>query len=199
MTELKTRSGRPASQRADELLPFIDLLKSRKVASYLEIGARHGDTFYEVMKSLPKGSLGIAVDLPGGAWGVSSSRKALDEAVSDLRNDGYRAIAHYGDSTSDEIVGSVVETASWYLGQKKFGAILIDGDHRYDGVSADWRTWGGMSRIVGFHDIAGEGVRQKTSGDLVEVPRLWRELKDQYETIEFVGPESAMGIGVILK
>lgn len=198
-TLLETRSGRRASQRADELLPFICLLKERQVQSYLEIGARHGDTFYQVMKALPKGSLGVAVDLPGGAWGVSSSRKALDEAADDLRNSGYRAIVLYGDSTSDEIVGSVTETASWYLGPGKFGAVLIDGDHRYEGVLADWRVWGRMAPIVAFHDIAGDGVHQATSGDPVEVPRLWRELKDAHETVEFVGPDSVMGIGVILQ
>lgn len=196
---LKTRSGRRASQRADELLPFIDFLKDRCVRSYLEIGARHGDTFYHVMKSLPKGSLGIAVDLPGGAWGVESSRYALDEAADELRDMGYRIATIYGDSTTDFVKESVFEALNWYEPHGAIDAVLIDGDHRYEGVSADWRIWGGMAPIVAFHDIAGEGQIQPTTKDVVEVPRLWSELKAQLSTKEFVGQGSAMGIGVVLR
>lgn len=196
---LKTRSGRRASQRADELLPFIDLLKDSGVRSYLEIGARHGDTFYQVMKSLPSGSLGIAVDLPGGAWGVESSRYALDEAAEELRDMGYRIATVYGDSTTDFVKESVFEALNWYEPHGAIHAVLIDGDHRYEGVSADWRIWGGMAPIVAFHDIAGEGQIQPTTKDVVEVPRLWSELKAQFSTKEFVGQGSAMGIGVVLR
>lgn len=167
--------------------------------SYLEIGARHGDTFYHVMKSLPKGSLGIAVDLPGGAWGVESSRYALDEAADELRDMGYRIATIYGDSTTDFVKESVFEALNWYEPHGAIDAVLIDGDHRYEGVSADWRIWGGMAPIVAFHDIAGEGQIQPTTKDVVEVPRLWSELKAQLSTKEFVGQGSAMGIGVVLR
>lgn len=196
---LKTRSGRRASQRADELLPFIDFLKERGVRSYLEIGARHGDTFFHVMKSLPRGSLGIAVDLPGGAWGVESSRYALDEAAEELREMGYRIATIYGDSTTDFIRESVLEALNWYEPHGAIDAVLIDGDHRYEGVSADWRIWGGMAPIVAFHDIAGEGQIQPTTKDIVEVPRLWRELKAEFSTVEFLGNGTTMGIGVVLR
>lgn len=196
---LKTRSGRRASQRADELLPFIDFLKERDVRSYLEIGARHGDTFYEVMKSLPKGSIGVAVDLPGGAWGVETSRHALDDAAADLRDMGYRIATVYGDSCTDYVFEKVFECLNWYEPHGKFDAILIDGDHRYEGVSADWRRWGGCAPIVAFHDIAGEGQIQPTTKDAVEVPKLWRELLPHHETREYIGQHSTMGIGVIVR
>ena len=195
---LTTRSGRPASQHPDELPALIALFKERGVRSYLEIGARHGDTFYEVMRSLPPASVGIAVDLPGGLWGVSSSREALDGAISDLRARDYRVGAVYGDSTSTVVKEAVLDTASWYGLHGQFDAILIDGNHRYEGVSADWAIWGEMAPLVAFHDIAGDGVVQKTSRDPVEVPRLWRELKERHRAVEFVGLNSKMGIGVIL-
>lgn len=203
MTELKTFSGRKASQRPEELHGLIRELQRANVRTYLEIGARHGDTFHEIMTSLPPGSVGIAVDLPGGAWGVDSSRKALDRVITDLRKRGYQVAAVYGDSTSPEVfrqVGLHMER----FAQTGFDAALIDGDHRYEGVLADWRIWGPCARIVAFHDVAGEGVLQRTTGYPVEVPRLWAELKADLpmstSKLEFIGKgEPLMGIGVLIK
>ncbi len=193
MLELKTRSGRRASQHPGELLPFISLLKDRGVRSYLEIGARHGDTFFEVMMALPRGSRGVAVDLGGGAWGTPKSVDSLKAACSDLQRRGYRISMVLGDSTSPEII-RMVGMGVYY------DAILIDGDHRYDGVKADWLHYGHLSRIVAFHDIAGEGQTTKDEAALpVEVPQLWRELKEEHPHREFIAPDSTMGIGVIIE
>lgn len=200
---LKTFSGRKASQHSAEIKGLTDLFAREGVRSYLEIGARHGDTFHHVMTSLPVGSVGIAVDLPGGAWGQTSSQASLIKAVEDLRRGGYRVGYVLGDSTSSEAWAEVGQVHADLIGgePRGFDAILIDGDHRYDGVSADWRIWGRSAPLVAFHDIAGEGVRQKTTGDPVEVPRLWRELKESLpldvSKLEFVGEGSAMGIGVL--
>lgn len=188
-----TRSGRRASQRADELLPFIRLLKREGVRSYLEIGARHGDTFDTVMRSLPPGSTGVAVDLPGGNWGVRSSQASLIKAVRDLRRAGYRAWAQFGNSRDPEIIAGLRVLGA-------FDAVLIDGDHLYEGVRADWENIGPLARLVAFHDIAGEGERTRDDRALpVEVPRLWRELKPAFRHVEFVGPGSTMGIGVLYR
>jgi len=184
----KTFSGRRASQHVDEIGPLIQLLQAEGVCTYLEIGARHGDTFHDVMLALPKGSRGLAVDLPGGSWGKESSRHALNAAVADLQNRGIDARCLFGDSASAEVIEAIRK-------QGPFDAALIDGDHRYAGVKADWLTYGPMARIVAFHDIAGDG--QAWSDMQVEVPRLWREIRDQHKHREFIGAESTMGIGVL--
>lgn len=190
MEELTTRSGRPASQRADELLPFIELLEREGVRSYLEIGARHGDTFDMVARSLPEGSRVVAVDLGGGPWGTPKSIPALKAAVGDLGD--YDAHLIFGDSTSPDVIDQVRA-----LGP--FDAILIDGDHRYEGVKADWEAYGPLGRLIAFHDIVGEGQTTKDGNAWpVEVPRLWREIRgDRF--VQFIGPGSAMGIGVIVR
>src|SRR5690606_15397754 len=68
LSMLKTFSGRQASQDEAELTGFLRLLQDRGVRRYLEVGARHGDTFHYLMTGLPVGSVGVAVDLPGALW-----------------------------------------------------------------------------------------------------------------------------------
>lgn len=187
---MRTFSGRRASQHPVELRAFIDLLRAEGVTSYLEVGARHGDTFHAVMTALPAGSRGVAVDLPGGAWGVASSAGSLAVAAADLRARGYDIEVLLGASAGPDVLRR--------LGDRRFDALLIDGDHRYAGVLADWLTYRDRGRLIAFHDIAGEGQVQPTSGLPVEVPRLWREVKAEgRRSVEFIAEGSRMGIGVV--
>ena len=189
---LKTFSGRNASQNEHELTSFINLLQERNVTEYLEIGARHGDTFHEVMINLPVGSYGLAVDLPGALWGKKSTGDSLQAAAADLRKRGYRIDVIIGDSTVPNIVNRVKQKAP-------FGAALIDGDHTLKGVTKDWDNYGSMAPIVAFHDIVGVGQAEKVHGTPIEVPRFWKSLKKKVEnTVEFVDQGSLMGIGVCL-
>lgn len=186
-----TRSGREASQQPLELERLVDILMEKRVASYLEIGARHGDTFYEIVRSLPKTGLYVAVDLPNSVWGSSWSMDCLIDCVEELQKQGYNAHYVLGDSRAPEVIELIQS-----LG--RFDAVLIDGDHRYDGVFADFSNYGG-AKIVAFHDIAGDGL--VCGENPVEVPIFWREIKDKYEHEEIVQPsdDRPMGIGVIYR
>lgn len=186
---LETFSGRNPSQNEYELRSFIALLRGRGVRRYLEIGARHGDTFHEVMLGLPEGSAGVAVDLPGGLWGTLKSRNSLRSAVADLNKRGYKCSVLFGNSQTDA-------TKRLVVGRGPYDAILIDGDHTLAGVTRDWGQYGDMAPIVAFHDIVGEGCREKVKNREVEVPILWESIKQSRETVEFVGEGSRMGIGV---
>lgn len=188
---LKTFSGRRASQDEYELNSFIGLLKSESVTRYLEIGARHGDTFHEVMINLPVGSFGVAVDLPAGLWGKSGTETSLQKAVKDLRAKGYDVHMILGDSTSKEVIDKVLAFGG-------FDAVLIDGDHTFEGVSLDYKNYGEVAPLVAFHDIVGEGQAEKVNNNPVEVPRFWKEVKDD-KSLEFVGKDSKMGIGILCK
>lgn len=186
-----TRSGREASQQPLELERFVDILIKKRVASYLEIGARHGDTFYEVVRSLPKDGLYVAVDLPNGPWGSSWSMDCLIDCVEELQKQGYNAHYVLGDSRDQSVIDLVKE-------QGRFDAVLIDGDHRYDGVNADFSNYGD-AKIVAFHDISGDGLM--CGENSVDVPRYWREIKDKFEHEEIVNPsdDRPMGIGVLYR
>lgn len=189
MMPLQTFSGRKPSQNEFELRSFIALLRDRGVTRYLEIGARHGDTFHEVMTSLPAGSTGVAVDLPGGLWGNKDSRQALQKAVADLNRRGYKCSCLFGDSQTSA-------TKRLIVGRGPYDAVLIDGDHTLAGVTRDWNLYHDIAPLIAFHDIVGTGQQEKVKGNEVQVPILWAEIRDRYETVEFVDHGSKMGIGV---
>lgn len=176
----------------DELQPFIDLLVEKNVQSYCEIGARDGDTFHSVMSALPAGSRGVAVDFPGALWGKSTTIKNLQNACDDLIRRGYDIQMIIGDSTSTDVISKVHAYGD-------YDAILIDGDHTFEGVRSDFMNYGMLAPIVAFHDIVGDGQYEKVTKRHVEVPKLWKMIREEFRTIEFVAPESKMGIGVCLR
>jgi predicted O-methyltransferase YrrM len=175
--------------RVIELAGLIRLLRAEGVAHYLEIGARTGDSFEAILRALPIGSRGLAVDLPEGPWGMDS-RLILRDTVGRLNRDGYRCEVVFGASQSARVIGQVTQ-------QGPYDAIFIDADHRYEAVAADWETYGPLGRLVAFHDIAGVGMVDTRTGFPVEVPRLWHEIKGQYRHQEIVAPDSELGIGVV--
>lgn len=194
---MKTFSGRTPSQNAAELADFVALLQRERVRTYLEIGARHGDTFHHIMMSLPGDAVGLAVDLPGAAWGQGGSGEHLERAVADVNTSPRRALAMFGDSGDRKTIYEVFDHGP-------FDAVLIDGDHRYEGVKRDWEFYGDMARVVAFHDIAGAGEVQPRQGFRVDVPELWAEVKQKaaaegWAVHEFIATGSRMGIGVIVK
>lgn len=184
-------SGRRPSQNEDELSSFIDLMRKRGVRRYLEIGAREGDTFHEVMTRLGPGVTGVALDLPGGLWGKSTTAARLKRAIDNLAAKQFHVEHILGDSTDPHVIEAISNRGP-------YDAILIDGDHTYAGVLADWQNYGAMAPLVAFHDIVGDGQYERVSNHPVQVPRLWAEIKaGGTRTVEFIAPGSAMGIGCV--
>jgi len=178
-------SGRTWPQYQEEIQRFISLLKDRDVKSYLEVGCKHGDTFHAVGLALPKGSLLVAVDFPGArrgklTGGSKNSYKVLHRSASALKKRGQKSVVIIGDSHSKEVIKNVKK-------HSPFDAILIDGDHSFDGVRADWNNYGPMGTLVAFHDIRGDNDKGGT---------LFNELKQQYTHTEFAFYNKG-GIGVI--
>jgi hypothetical protein len=186
----RTRSGNRPGQRADELAAFKALLIEEGVRSYLEVGARYGDTLWEIATALPRGSRVVAVDMPGGAWGRDDSRPALTECIKELCFQGYDASVVFGPSETASTIALAMRGAP-------FDAALIDGDHRIEGVVRDWINYGGHARIVALHDIDGAEQFEGRTGDRVDVPFMWSALKRRYRHREIVGSHRGMGIGIL--
>lgn len=197
LSSMRTFSGRNASQLASEIQGLLELMRETECKSYLEIGARHGDTFHYLVSGLPEIRTAVAVDLPGGAWGTPRSVDSLKRAVLNLRQSTrmhpLTVEALIGSSQAEDIVGICRDMGP-------FDMVLIDADHRYEPVKQDWEVYKCMTRYVAFHDIVGDGQTTHDAKRLpVEVPRLWKELREQYAPHywEFTAPGSGMGIGVI--
>lgn len=188
---LNTFSKRRASQNEHELSSFAKFLKDNNVKRYLEIGARHGDTFHYIMSFLGKDTCGVAVDLPGGLWGRSDTGKSLIAAVKDLKSKDLDVSYLFGDSTEKQTIEHITE-----LGP--FDAIFIDGDHTLEGVTKDWNNYKDLAPLIAFHDIVGIGESESVNKNLVEVPVLWEELKKTHQYTEWIGENSKMGIGVVI-
>lgn len=189
---ISTPDNSAALQDTAELDRFIKYLVSKDVRSYLEVGARYGGTFERVMMALPIGSVGVAIDFPGGDFGDERSAEDLVATTRRLRQRGYDARCIFGPSNSPLVFQRAMQR-----GMALYDAILIDGDHSYEGVRSDWGLYGEMGRLVAFHDIAAPEGYSNRVGCKVEVHRLWSELKPDYPHMEFVTAGSLMGIGVV--
>lgn len=168
------------NQQPGELARFVEILLEHKVKSYLEIGAKHGATFKEIVTTL--GAFGVAVDLPNGPWG-GNSRANLIKVCREVGG-----VPVFGDSSDPQVISKVKS-----LGP--FDCVFIDADHRYEAVKRDFLNY--KSKITAFHDIDGRGI---TLRDMeIGVPRFWDEIKGDYEYEEIICPsdDRKMGIGVL--
>lgn len=181
----KTRSGKRAGQLQSELDAMV--AEFAGATSYLEVGARYGDTLWDVAQALAPGAKIVVVDMPGDVWGNHDAEPVLLKCCADLRAKGFDVDLIIGDSCNPSVIDLV-------HGKGPFDVCLIDGDHRYEGVKADWLAYGPMCKRVAFHDIVGHGQRCRP-GFYVEVPKLWAEIKSPGD-LEIVAPGSKMGIGI---
>lgn len=171
------------SQNPEELSDLLAYLSQHNITSLLEIGSRYGTTLYSMAKTMPVGSLVVSVELAGGPWGRPDSLPKLVGVIDALCEEGYDARLITGNSRDESIVSAVRD-----LGP--FDFCFIDGDHTYEGASADWNNYGPISRKIGFHDV----------NTTLDVAKLWNNIRADNKGMisEFIcntGPQ--MGIGVI--
>ena len=178
-------------QNKHELDRFIAFLKAEGVTRYLEIGAKFGGSLWHIGKSLPKGSKIVAVDLPHGDTSFKQSEQPLRECVSELRHRGYHVSLILGDSTDGKVINDVRA-----LGP--FDACLIDANHTEPYVRQDFNNYGPMCRMVAFHDISFFRAKGMPPGKKpIEVPKVWREIKDRFRHQEIKIDPQDNGIGIL--
>lgn len=178
-------------QDITEFNQFIKLIMVHEVTSYLEIGSKHGGSFWRISTALPKGSRVVSVDLPHGDGSFKNSEPNLKACVAELKRRGYDAHLFLSDSTNAQTVERVRSLSP-------FDLVFIDGNHTAPYVRADWKNYGPMSNMVAFHDIGYVPLEHKDPKKLpIDVPGFWKELKSEHEHVEIRNCAAANGIGVL--
>lgn len=169
-----------AAQDPHELAVLLALLESEGTSSAVEIGTFAGGLTWALAR-LPAMKQIITVDThlqPGAVDRLA----ALPVRTSYIR----------GDSALIRVQAEVDDA----LDRPFTGLLVIDGDHAYKQAAADWENYrfrvatGGVAVI---HDTQGFPGRPD-----VEVPRLWAEIRDVWETTEIVSrPGGPYGTGIV--
>lgn len=161
---------------------------------YLEIGARRGGSFWMLTQAMPKGSLAIAIDLPGARWGDAESDRYLLDNTAELEARGYTAYAMLVDSHHASTALALENAAI----MPAFDLILVDGDHTREGVELDfemYRRYVAPGGMMAFHDIKVREFGVKDAWEKTIVPwahdRRWRVDMAPW------GGDPHLGIGVV--
>jgi cephalosporin hydroxylase len=176
----------PVFQRPAEFDALLALYRQRQPKRVLEIGTYYGGTLKQwIHAATPERVVSVDLFLPH----YDPRAKAAGWAATA----GVDLIAIQGDSRDPAIIAQVAA-----LGP--FDWIVIDADHTYDAVAADWENHATQFRCgaaVVLHDIVACPQRHPE----IDVPRFWNEfVKPNHRTLEFVEDYAAPwgGLGVVL-
>ena len=174
------------AQKRYELDNLLKYIKENNVCRILEIGSRYGHTLDEMVRAMPPSdnSYALSIELPNGPWGRTDSLPELEDRIRLLNDDGYTVELLLGESQNPEIYEHV-------LSKEKFDLILIDGDHSYNAVKADFEIYGEHAKNIVFHDIAAPALDVKYVWG--EITRIHKNVKTFIEDIDPV-----MGIGILI-
>ncbi len=135
-------------------------------------------------------------------WSSLASEKVITCDLQDMSAQGplYRAFPPTGSTCQVTLLSGDSHSAGFKqrvakeLGGKKADFIFIDGDHTVEGVTADYNDYREFVRpggIIAFHDIV-ESQPIVTN----QVYHLWKKLKQEAVTEEFVNDPKQCGYGI---
>ena len=174
-----------ANQKVAEFAGLIHLVSERELNVVLEIGTAHGGTYWTWCHLATPTAHLVSIDLPGNdQWSArvrSYPRRRQTQTL--IRADSHDP--------------QTVRSLDWL--RASVDLMFIDGDHSYEGVRADFENYAPLVRpggLIAFHDV------DSTNHPASQVDRLWRQLRDLYDTREIIddanGEQSGRyGIGVL--
>jgi predicted O-methyltransferase YrrM len=182
-----------ASQQLDELLPLLERVQALEPRRVCEVGTSAAGTLYLLTRVSAPDALIVSVDIS-----IPLHTRGLRARLAGQRQ---RLVSIEGDSHAAETVSRI----EGLLAGEPLDFLFIDGDHSYDGVRADFESYGTLVRpggLIALHDV-NEDFRTRrgveTPSISGEVPRFWRELKQSHKTEELIADpdQDGFGIGVV--
>lgn len=180
---------RGAIQKRDEFKGLLALLKSNgPLETIVEIGTARGGTFFAWCKLASPTARIVSIDLPEGEFGGGYAESDLPRMSSYARpgqETHFLRLNSHATETRQKLEAALDGRAIDFL--------MIDGDHTYEGVRADFEMYSPLVRLgglVAFHDILFHDQLTKC-----QVERYWNEIRGRFESWEFTRPEEIMGYG----
>jgi predicted O-methyltransferase YrrM len=156
-------------QKPEEYIGLLDfIIKNNRRINCLEIGSNYGGTsagFCNIFKNV------ITIDI--------KFNDNFERLKSEYDNWNY-IISNSGQKETYDMIKNL---------NIKFDFIFIDGDHSYNGAYNDYNIYKEFlsnDGFVGFHDIFHSSLTDHLG---IEVPKLWNELKEKNEFVEFISKE----------
>lgn len=181
-------------QRKSEIERLVEIVASLRPATVCEIGAAGGGTLFLFTRAAAPEATLVTVDVQ-----FDPARKA---ALRSFARDGQEVVCLEGDSHSRETLRAVEDS----FAGRPLDLLFIDGDHSYEGVSADFQLYSPLVRrggLVVFHDIVPDYRTRyglKTRTDAGGVPLFWSEVKAAHAAVEEIVEDAGQdgyGIGVL--
>jgi len=149
-------------------------------STILEIGTSSGGTLYIWARHIKSCRKIISLDLPRG---FTHSKIKFYKLFDEIKESYFLRGNSHNKRTVDMLAKIV--------GQVKIDFLFIDGDHSYEGVRQDFRTYAqfvARGGVVALHDI----MYHPDYG----VNRFWNEIKSQYASKEIVASRNQVGYGI---
>ena len=160
-----------ALQHREEITALTREVRSHEPETVMEIGSANGGTLYVWARTLDSVDTILSTDLD------YRGREDLLEYFAGRSGASLHCIE---DDSHSEATERTVREA---LSGEAIDFLYVDGDHSYEGVRADFERYEPLvadDGIVGFHDIETDGTG---------VPKLWNELRDEYDCRTIVGED----------
>ena len=177
-----------AAQKRAKLEQLVQRIHAQRPGVVVEIGTMKGGTLRAWCECAADDALIVSIDLPHGEWGGGYN----DDDASRFR--GFRR----ADQRLELIQGNshdfmVQDRLERVLDGREIDLLFIDGDHTYPGVKQDFEDYSPYVRsggLIAFHDVI-----DHPNVENCDVNLLWDEIKDRYETEEFVVPGDERSYG----
>lgn len=179
-------------QNTSEITQLARRVQEWQPRRVLEIGTARGGTLYLFCQNSSADAVIVSLDLPFGINGGGYPEWKAPIYQSFARP-GQELILIRGDSHQESSRQQVLDAA----GDAPFDLIMIDADHRYEGVKRDFELYAPLvaeNGVIVLHDVLPNRFDAE-----IQVDRFWQELKATYETEEIVeNPDQGnMGIGIV--